>query len=67
MGGERPNFYKQVHKGIRVLAHSVAEQAARTDFRDAGEVRAAAGRDLARRVLPPADWSRLERSLAVAA
>jgi len=27
----------------------------------------AAMADLARRVLPPADWSRLERSLAVAA
>ncbi len=40
MGGERHNFYKQVHKGIRALAHSVAEQAGRTDFGDAGEVAA---------------------------
>ena len=40
MGGERHNFYKEIHKGIRALAHSVAEQAGRTDFRDAGEVAA---------------------------
>src|SRR5512143_3823358 len=40
MGGERYNFYKQVHKGIRALAHSVGEQAGRTDFRDAAEVAA---------------------------
>jgi hypothetical protein len=40
MGGERYNFYKQVHKGIRALAHSVEEQAGRTDFGDAAEVAA---------------------------
>ena len=40
MGGERHNFYKQVHKGIRALAHSVAEQAGRTNFSDAAEVAA---------------------------
>jgi hypothetical protein len=40
MGGERLNFYKQVHKGIRALAHSVVDRAGRTDFREAGEVAA---------------------------
>ena len=40
MGGERHNFYKQVHKGIRALAHAVEEQAGRTDFRDPAEVAA---------------------------
>jgi hypothetical protein len=38
MSGERRNFYKEIHKGIRALAHSVEDQAGRTDFRDAGEV-----------------------------
>jgi len=38
MGGERHNFYKEIHKGIRTLAHSVTEQAGRTDFGDAEEV-----------------------------
>ncbi len=40
MSGERHNFYKEIHKGIRALAHSVSEQAGRTDFGDAAEVAA---------------------------
>jgi hypothetical protein len=40
MDGERLNIYKQVHKGIRALAHSVVDQAGRTDFREVGEVAA---------------------------
>jgi hypothetical protein len=38
MGGERHSFYRQIHKGIRAVAHGLVEQAGRTDFLDAGEV-----------------------------
>ena len=32
MSGQRFSFYKQVHKGIRAVAHAMVERAQRTDF-----------------------------------
>lgn len=38
MATQRYNFFKQVHKGVRVVVHGVVEQAQRTDFAQPAEV-----------------------------
>jgi hypothetical protein len=38
MTGQRQNFYKQVHKGIRAVAHGMVDLAQRTDFTRPGEL-----------------------------
>lgn len=38
MTGQRQNFYKPIHKGIRAVAHGMVDLAQRTDFARPGEV-----------------------------
>lgn len=38
MAGQRHNFYKPIHKGLRTVAHATVERAQRTDFSQPGEV-----------------------------
>lgn len=38
MKADRPNFYRPVHKGIRLLLHRLVEQAGRTDYADAAQL-----------------------------
>jgi hypothetical protein len=43
MSRERQNLYREIHKGIRAVAHGLVEQAGRTDFGSVEEVRALRG------------------------
>ncbi len=38
MSGQRQNFYKPIHKGIRSVAHGMVDLAQRTDFARPAEV-----------------------------
>jgi hypothetical protein len=43
MSRERQNLYREIHKGIRAVAHGLVEEAGRTDFGNADEVRTLRG------------------------